>query len=81
MAELLQKFLNADFDTPGQKALDWILSFISIAIAFWPGGDWLWIGCWLGGGILGCIASWLRPWTQLQKFLLGIIKRKIGQGQ
>lgn len=67
----MHKFLSINFDTPGARAFDWLLSFISIAVGLYF--QW---HLWTVMGVIGCLASWYRPLTKVQSLVRGILVRK-----
>ncbi|MCV9963796.1 hypothetical protein OIU34_18120 [Pararhizobium sp. BT-229] len=67
---LLGKFLDADFDTFGWKAGDWLVAIATLAVGVWY--SWT---LWIVVGVFAGFAAWWRPLTRMQNLSRSILRR------
>jgi len=56
--------LNANFDAPAARILDWVLAVASIVIGLWIGSLF-----WVIAGVIGLFLAWYRPIGRYQRYL------------
>lgn len=71
MPFLLRKLVEIDWNSPANRAADWSLALISLAI-----GAWLQSPLWIAGGLLGVALAWWRPMGRLQSRLGALRARR-----